>query len=60
MAAAEPIVSSIRRCGRLLSELDLVSAARKYEIRRVPESFEPSGNQPFLDFQELGELLLPA
>ena len=60
MAVSKPIVSYIAHCSHLLSGLDLASAAREDEIRRVPESLEPSGNQPFLDVEELGELPLPA
>ena len=60
MAGFDPAVCFIGPLRRVHGGIDLFSAARHYEIRRMPESFEPSGNQPFLDNQESGELLRPA
>lgn len=57
-AAADALFSFRGRCDRSLFGLDQIRAARGYEIWRMPESFEPSGKQPFLDVQELSQLLL--
>lgn len=54
------LISFIGHCCTLLARLDEVYAAQEYEIRRLPESFQPAGNQPYFDVQEFSQLLFPA
>ena len=60
MGAWDPLIPFIGPCRRLLAGLDKVYAAQEYEIWRLPESFQPSGNQPYFDVQEIGQLAFPA
>jgi hypothetical protein len=57
---SDPLILFIGHCCGLLARLDELYAAHEHEIRRLPESFQPSGDQPYFDFQEISQLAFPA
>jgi hypothetical protein len=60
MGAWHPLIPFIGDYRHLLAGFDKVYAAQEYEIWRLPESFQPPGNQPNFDVQEFGQLAFPA